>query len=374
MNQEIHMTKLLTQLKNDLHKTRRDYEEKIRKFERPKILSLDKEYLGEVHTVVAVDGSNSGVGKKLSKLGIYFITAADSRKKHSGFSSIQVVYLPEFLNHSEWEQHVDDQLDRIEVNNHKVHRLISDAGFDNLRDIPTQDIRKSPTKLIGFIRDIVEWAELYDLALKIKKRNEEFPTESEVVLLRDGSLLFTPRGEKFAKPVGELFEKTDVPIIGVSKRSKLLGELAVRKWLNKYIGRKNGSFLIEIPDDENSYLRKVYSDFLERYEEGFLVGEAKLYIVRFDPVPGNENYLLLNIPKYVRKDRERMISILNSIKKQCATVYPKPGIPWPIYRAHEKAAIYRSSEKILEHLVETSLDVETLKLIKELIKMEDMGI
>lgn len=369
------INKLLEELKKDLKKTKREIEENIKRFERPKIISLDKEYQGEVHSVVAVDGSTTGVGKKLSKVGIYFITVADSRKKVTGFNDIHVVYLPEFLNDEAWEEQVNRQLDRIELFSQKVHRFIRDADFSgvsSLQDIPTSYIRSSSSRLIGFLRDFIEWAELYDLALKVKAREEVFPTESEVLLLKDGSLLFTPRGERFAKPVGALFENTGVPLIGVSKTSKLLAQVAVRKWIKKYLGNRTGSFLIEMPDDAESTLRKVYSTFLRRYEEGFLVGDARLYIARFDPLPGNENYLLLNIPRYVYKDRDRMISLLNSVKKQCAAVYPKPGMPWPIYRAHEKATINRSVEKILEHLVESRIDSETLRLIKYVIEMEDM--
>lgn len=340
--------------------------DKVDELGEPEVYFLNKKAVSRFTSAVAVDAGESLFfgAFKIIGITIFMLATSDPKDEPQYF----FLYNGENLATEKSKEVILNQLsewyETIEIVKDFLNATGWSNGIKNPKDIFPPRMFNDSSECISVFREILEWAKLYNLAKQINElkknpilRNDNF------VLLRDGVLRFNNMGEGHTNTLREIFKNLDIPIIGVTKRSKLLLNPLVQMWLRKY----------GILDKKESFVVKLNKDFFERAEwslSRYYSGEIRFgnyHIVRFDSFPGNCNLFIVDIPDYI-DNWDEILNILSGLKFYTSTtVFPVPGYPYPLIEAHRRAKLDEDKVKLIENSLKRNLSQEHYEMLKNLI-------
>lgn len=335
---------------------------------KPEVYYLNRRSLRKFCSAVAVDAGESLFSGAFKMMGITLFSLATSNLKDEP----QYFLLFNGENFTEIENHkiIMRQLQEWYTTSPFIKNFLDATGwvsvFKDPEGILPPRTFSDPSECVSVFREIIEWAKLYELAVNIHEMKKRSPAKDiDFVILRDGVLRFNNMGESHSKILERLFKDLQIPILGVTKRSRLLLHPLVQIWLQKHniLGEKE-SFIIRLNDEFFEKARWA----LSRYYDGDM-RFGRYHIVRFDPYPGNCNLFIVDVPQYI-KNWEEVLNILSGLKDYTSTtVFPVPGYPYPLIEAHRHAKLDEGKTKLIENFLRRSLAPEHYTMLKNLIEI-----
>jgi hypothetical protein len=343
--------------------------------EPPEVYPLTRRSLLNICAAVAVDTGQTLFGGVLRNVGVALYQVASSQEKDEPKSYAFWVNpnLPDPTDPNEKletgkltrKDAIDIQLDRLLTEDQLVKGFAKVIGWTKIyqEGVMQPSCYKSASALSNFLREILEWAKLFEVASNLEKI-QSLGTGIQPVLLRDGTLRFAHTSEGVSTPLGKLFQNSKVPILGISKQSALLRSPVIILWLAKHrVYARGGPFMVKIDQD----MFKELGWRLERYfgEEGYRFGRYAL--VRFDPLPGSRNLFAVDIPEYLLKDLDNTLNLLSGVAQQStATSYPVPGYPISLRKVHDKVVFTDDKVYLLENCLRRSIPEGIYDLLRNL--------
>lgn len=334
---------------------------------KPELFPLDRGSAIHTYAVIAVDTGQSLFDGLLSYLGILLFqvaTSDDSPPKP------YVFYTSPYLNEVERETQVRQGLEALLAQDPVVKDFASlftqKMGYRKIYDYGVMPERcfTSAAELASFLRELVEWAALYDSAKRLNRLAVIGKGIIQPVVLRDGVLRFDAMGKGHSDALRKMFRELDIPIIGITKRSAFLRNPIVSHWLEYHrVFTTSGPFAVRL--SKQAFEELGYR--LEKYfgEGGEIRFGGSYILVRFDPLPGSHNLFVVDIPDYLIGDWQKVLFLLSGISYQgTATVYPVPGYPLALSKAHEKAHLTNEHIKFLEASIKEMLPPSVYNFLK----------
>lgn len=342
------------------------FADKVDELGKPDLYILNRKSVSRFTSAVAVDAGESLFFGAFKIIGItvFMLATSDPEDEPQYF----FLYNGENLTEEKSREIILGQLSEWYKNIQIIRDFLDITGWshgiENPENIFPPRMFNDSSECISVFREILEWAKLYNLAKQINELKKNPVVRSDnFVLLRDGVLRFNNMGESHSNILRKIFKDSSVCIIGVTKRSKLLLNPLVQMWL-----RKHG-----ILDEKEGFIVRLNEDFFERAKwalSRYYSGEIRFgnyHIVRFDPLPGNCNLFIVDIPDYIN-NWEEILNILSSLKSYTSTtVFPVPGYPYPLIEAHRRAKLDENKVKFIENSLKRNLSREHYEMLKNLI-------
>jgi len=311
---------------------------------------------------VAVDAGQSLFGGVLHQAGIAVFQVASSQEKEE--PRTYPFWVAPSLPDDEKKMAIQQKLEELASSDQSIQNFVTAMGWKHAYDGMQPGAYESAAAVGDYVRDLLEWSELYRLA-GILEGTRYLLQGFQPILLRDGALRFGTTAANISKPLGRLFSDLNVPIFGVTKDSLLLSNPVIRLWLRKHkVLECDGPFCVwmEAKDFEDLGWR------IERYfgKSGFRFGHYA--IIRFDGLPGSKDLFAVDIPDHLFDDhRDQVLLLLSGLIQQAsATAYPIPGYPIALRQAHNKVVLTDDRARMLENSLRRSLPPETYEFLKML--------
>jgi hypothetical protein len=370
------LTKIRDKVSRIIDEATKEIKEAVDFLEPPVVYPLNRIQLLNVCAAVAVDAGQTLFGGVLRNVGVALYQVASSQEKDEPKSYAFWVNpnLPDPTNPNEKiesgkltrKDAVNTQLDKLLNEDRLVLQFVRAMGWRKIyqEGVMQPSCYSSTPALSSFLREILEWAKLYEVAEKLREI-QSLGTGIRPVILRDGTLRFGHTSKGISIPLGKLFQDMSVPILGISKSSALLRSPVIVLWLAKYgVYAKGGPFMVRIDTE----MFEELGWRLKRYfgeEEGDRFGGYAL--VRFDPLPGSRNLFAVDIPKYILNNLDETQILLSEVARQStATSYPVPGYPISLRKVHDKVVFTEDKVYLLENCLRRSLPQEIYELLKNL--------
>lgn len=331
----------------------------------PEIHLLNRRTTLNICAAVAVDAGQSLFGGILRDVGIAVFQVASSQEDDRPKS--YAFWINPNLPDQERQGAIQSQLDQLLEADATVREFVEAMGWNTLYDtgvMPPSCYSSAPA-LSNFLRELLEWAKLYEVGKKLETI-QSLGTGIQPVLLRDGVLRFGHAQEGVNQPLGELFHKLKVPILGVSKKSALLRSPVIVSWLCLHGAYARGEpFMIRID-------AQMFRDLGWRLERYFGGEESRTRfgryaLIRFDPLSGSRNLFAIDIPDYLLNNFDDTVVLLSGVAQQStATSYPVPGYPIALRKVHDKVVFTDDKVYLLENSVRRSIPPAIYEFIKTL--------
>lgn len=327
----------------------------------PEVYALDRRVATQICAAVAVDAGQSLFKGSLQEAGIAIFQVASSLEQDEPRT------IPFWINpnlpEKQKEQYIDDELDKLFHQDKTVQDFVKAMKWQNANAAIQPSQKSSGGEVGNYVRDLLEWAELYRLAKILNDERElKISGHLQPILLRDGVLRFGATASNIANRLGELFEELKIPIFGLGKRSMLLKMPVIKAWLTLHkVYERKGAFCIWL----NEEMFRATGWKLDRYfgTDGFRFG--RYVLVRFDNMPSSRNVFAMDIPNYLYSNqKDEVLSLLSSIEQHIsATAYPLPGYPLPLQIAHDKVTLRNDRTQMLERALRTKISSEALDFL-----------
>lgn len=328
----------------------------------PNVDKLNRRAALQMCAAVAVDAGQSLFGGALRQAGIavFQVASSDEREEAKTYPFWVAPSLPE----EEKKAVVQQKLDELALSDPAIQSFVNAMGWRHAYGGMQPGAYRSAAAVGGYVRDLLEWSELYRLA-NVLNETRYLMQGFQPILLRDGALRFGTTAANVSKPLGDLFKNLNIPIFGVTKQSMLLRNPVILLWLKKHNVLQNGGpFCVWMESEE--FEKLGWS--IERYfgETGFRFGHYA--IVRFDSLPSSADLFAVDIPDYLfLHDRDQVLILLSGLIQQVsATAYPVPGYPIALQQAHNKVVVTQDRARMLENSLRRSLPPEAFEFLQML--------
>jgi len=344
-----------------LEESSKAIQEAAKKLPAPEVYTLDRRVATQICAAVAVDAGQSLFKGSLQEAGIAIFQIASSLEGDDPRT------IPFWINpnlpEDQKEQYIDAELERLFEQDKTVQDFVRAMKWQNAAGGIQPSQKSSGTEVGNYVRDLLEWAELYRLAKILnEERKLKVTGHLQPILLRDGVLRFGTTAANVAERLGKLFEELNIPIFGLGKRSMLLKLPVIKAWITLHkVHERAGAFCIWL--NEETFRATGWK--LDRYfgTDGFRFG--RYVLVRFDNMPGSRNIFAVDIPNYLYSNRkDDVLNLLSSIEQHIsATAYPLPGYPLPLQIAHDKVTLRNDRTQMLERALRTKISLEALEFL-----------
>jgi len=332
----------------------------------PEIYELNRRSTLQISAAVAVDAGQSLFGGILREMGIMLLQVASSEDERP---KSYVFWMNPILREEDKKQQVRNQFDRLADEDEMTRDFVKAMRWNRITEkhVMPPGCYAHISALANFVRELLEWAKLYKTALCLRDLHRSLPN-IQPVLLRDGTLRFDNMGEDHAKRLSSIFRNIGIPLLGVSKTSKLLRSPLITMWLKYHnIFDKKGAFLIKLDPE-------VFEELGYRLERYFGVEGSMRFgryvIVRFDPLPGSRNVFAIDVPHYYfdsESSFDNLLVILSGVAEHStATSYPVPGYPYALKKAHDRVVFTEDKVYLLENTLRRSLPPDIYDMLKSL--------
>lgn len=359
------LTKITDNVSKVIEEATKEIREAANSLQCPEIRSLNRRSTLNICAAVAVDTGQSLFSGVLRDVGVALFQVASSQENDEPKS--YAFWVNPNLPEEKRRKEIESRLDKLLESDSLVSEFVKSMGWNKIYDkgvMPPSCYSAAPS-LSNFLRELLEWAKLYDVAKKLEKI-QSLGTGIQPVLLRDGTLRFGHAQEGISKPLGRLFQNSKVPILGISKASALLRNPVIVLWLSKHkVYAKGGPVMVTIDP-------KMFEELgwrLERYYGGVesRTRFGKYALVRFDPLPGSRNFFAVDMPNLLIGDLNETIVLLSGVAQQStATSYPVPGYPIALRKVHNKVVFTNDKVYLLENSLRSSIPTEIYEFLKSL--------
>jgi len=338
----------------------------IESLPKPESYPLNRRSTLQISAAVAVDAGQSLFSGILREMGIMLLQVASSEDEAP---KSYVFWMSPILKDEDKKQQVQEQFDRLTEADEMIREFMEAMRWNRITDdaVMPPGCYEQINALGNFTRELLEWAKLRRTALELKEIYEKVPN-IQPILLRDGTLRFDNMAEAHARRLSEIFKNIGIPLIGISKSSKLLTSPLITMWLKLHgIFNQQGPFLIKL--DQTIFEELGYS--LERYfgVEGSM-RFGRYVIVRFDPLPGSRNIFAVDVPHYYFESESSLDSLLVILsgvaEHSTATSYPTPGYPYALKKAHERVVFTKDKVYLIENTLRRTLSPDVYEVLKTL--------
>ena len=373
------LTKITDNVSKVIDEATREIREAVDSLDPPEVYPLNRRSLLNICAAVAVDTGQTLFSGVLRNVGVALYQVASSQENDDPKSYAFWVNpnLPDPTDPNEKieagkltrKDAINAQLDKLLEQDQLVKDFVKSMRWVRIYQPGAMQpsCYTSAATLSSFLREVLEWAKLYEVARRLKEI-QSLGTGIQPVLLRDGTLRFAHTSEEVSTPLGKLFQDLKVPILGISKKSALLRSPVIVLWLAKHgVYARGESFMVRI--DKEMFKKLGWR--LERYfgEEGYRFGRYTL--VRFDPLPGSRNLFAVDVPEYTLDNLDETLVLLSGVAQQStATSYPVPGYPISLRKVHDKVVFTEDKVYLLENTFRRSTPQEIYELLKNLESFE----
>lgn len=357
----MNLDNFLAQGSRILEEASRAIQEAAKQLPEPQVYALDRRVATQICAAVAVDAGQSLFKGSLQEAGIAIFQIASSLEGDEPRT------IPFWINpnlpEDQKEQYIDNELETLFRQDQIVCDFVKAMKWTNASAGIQPNQKSSGSEMGGYVRELLEWAELYRLAKILdEERRLKVTGRLQPILLRDGVLRFGTTAKNIAQQLGKLFEELDIPIFGLGKRSMLLRMPVIKAWLTLHkIYDRSGAFCVWL--EEEAFHKTGWK--LDRYfgTDGFRFG--RYVLVRFDNMPGSRNIFAMDIPNYLYlNQKDQVLNLLSSIEQHIsATAYPMPGYPLPLQIAHDKVTLRNDRTQMLERALRTTISPEALDFL-----------
>ena len=357
---------IVNQAKDSLKTQLEIIKREIDSLPKPEVHELNRRSTLQISAAVAVDAGQSLFGGVLREMGIMLLQVASSEDETP---KSYVFWMNPILKDEDKKKQVKNQLDRLAEEDEMTKDFVKAMKWNKITEekVMPKGCYEEISPLGNFVRELLEWAKLYKTALFLRDLYPSLPN-IQPVLLRDGMLRFDNMGEDHARRLSRIFKNIGIPLLGVSKTSKLLRSPLITMWLKRHdIFNRKGAFLIKL--DPDVFERLDYR--LERYfgVEGSM-RFGRYVIIRFDHLPGSKNIFAIDLPHYYfdsESSFDNLLVILSGVAEHStATSYPVPGYPYALKKAHERVVFTKDKVYLLENTLRRSLPVDVYDMLKTL--------
>lgn len=334
----------------------------------PEIYDLNRRSTLQISAAVAVDAGQSLFGGILREIGIMLLQVASSEDitpKSYAFGMNPI------LRDDDKKEQVDNQLNKLPNEDEMISDFVRAMGWNKITDegVMPPGCYEQISAFGNFVRELLEWAKLYKTALELKEIYQKLPN-IQPVLLRDGPLSFG-NIQTHANKLSEIFKRIGVPLLGVSKTSKLLRSPLITMWLKLHnIFNRKGAFLVKPPYAKFREIGYSLSRYFGMEGENPKMKFGRYVIARFDPLPGSKNIFAVDIPHYYfdsGSSFDNLLVILSGVTEHStATSYPVPGYPYALKKAHERVEFTKDKIYLLENTLRRSLPPDVYDMLKSL--------
>jgi len=369
------LTKITDNVSKVIDEATREIREAANSLEPPEVHPLNRRSTLNICAAVAVDTGQTLFSGVLRNVGVALYQVASSQENDEPKSYAFWVNpnLPDPTDPNEKieagkltrKDAINVQLDKLLEKDQLVKGFVKSMSWSRIYQpgVMQPSCYSSSATLNSFLREVLEWAKLDEVARKLKEI-QSLGTGIQPVLLRDGTLRFAHTSEGVSTPLGKLFQDLKVPILGISKTSALLRSPVIVLWLAKHgVYARGGPFMVRI--DKEMFKKLGWR--LDRYfgEEGYRFGRYAL--VRFDPLPGSRNLFAVDIPEYLLNNLDETLVLLSGVAQQStATSYPVPGYPISLRKVHDKVVFTNDKVYLLENCLRRLMPDEIYDLLKNL--------
>lgn len=329
----------------------------------PEVYPLNYRTITQICAAVAVDAGQNLFKGALQEAGIAIFQIASSLEDEE--PRTVPFWVNPNLPEQEREKYIKRELDILFREDTTIQEFVKAMGWESAGDALQPSQMVSAANVTGYVRDLLEWAELYRLARRLaEERKLKVTGRLQPILLRDGVLRFGSTAANVANRLGQLFQDLDIPIFGIGKRSLLLRMPVVKAWLTLHrVHERRGPLCVWLHEEDFQRL----GWHLERYfgGDGFRFG--RYVLVRFDGMPGSRNFFAVDVPENLYKERIEVLRLLSSIEQHIsATAYPVPGYPLPLQIAHNKVNLRNTRAEMLERSIRTRVSNEAVDFLLNL--------
>lgn len=333
----------------------------------PEVHELNRRSTLQISAAVAVDAGQSLFRGILREMGIMLLQVAsseDEAPKSYAFGMNPI------LRDEYKKQQVEIQLNKWMDTDEMVRNFVMEMKWNKITEegIMPAGCYENIGTLGDFVRELLEWAKLYQIALSIKEIYQRLPN-IQPVLLRDGTLRFDHMGEYHTRRLYEIFKSIGIPLIGVSKTSKLLINPLITMWLKVHnVFNMHGAFLVKLPYDRFRELGFRLSRYFGTEEESPRIRFGRYIIGRFDSLPGSKNIFAIDVPHYYFETESSfndLLIILSGVAEHStATSYPIPGYPFALKKAHDRVVFTKDKVYLLENTLRRNLPPDIYNMLK----------
>ena len=287
---------------------------------RPKPISLHLADPGPMSVVatVATDGGENRLS--LAPIQLQVVRVADS---------LGEIYFEDFIAQSLTPEEI---LRFFFQSNERLQRFLSYLKLDWSQLLPRSDFQRS--QLLAMLRELMEWAALLKLASQPPMK----------LLIRDGLLRSVLLTDGVFQRLQEKFEKLTAKhghlLVGVAKRSRVLGYLSVALGLNESFSNGDPAYL-PIPAE----LEREAAPAQYRWIGSRAMG--LLHIARLDQ---GESVPLMPVD-IAGWQRERVDEAMTLLQQSAHASFPLRGYPQALVQAHEHARLGGLEIEMLERML-----------------------
>jgi len=333
----------------------------------PEVHELNRRSTLQISAAVAVDAGQSLFRGILREMGIMLLQVASSEDETA---KSYVFWLNPILTDEDKKQQVEIQLNKWMDTDEMIRNFVVEMKWSKItkEGIMPAGCYENICTLGDFVRELLEWGKLYQIALSLKEIYQRLPN-IQPVLLRDGTLRFDHMGEYHARRLSKIFKGIGIPLIGVSKTSKLLRNPLITMWLKVHnVFNTQGPFLVKLPYDRFRELGFRLSRYFGTEEESPRIRFGRYIIGRFDSLPGSKNIFAIDVPHYYFETESSfndLLIILSGVAEHStATSYPIPGYPFALKKAHDRVVFTKDKVYLLENTLRRSLPPDIYNMLK----------
>jgi len=333
--------------------------------EPPEVHPLNRRSTLNICAAVAVDTGQTLFGGILREVGVALFQVASCQENDQPKS--YAFWVNPNLPEEKRQGVIQARLDSLLKEDAIVREFVEAMGWSKIYEerVMPPSCYSSASALSNFLRELLEWAKLYEVGKKLEQIRS-LGTGIQPVLLRDGTLRFGHAQQGVNEPLGKLFHNLEVPILGISKRSELLRSPVIVLWLSRHgVYSKGGPFMVSIDTE-------MFKDLgwrLERYfgDEESRTRFGRYALVRFDPLPTSRNLFAVDVPDFLISNLDETLVLLSGVAQQStATSYPVPGYPIALRKVHDKVEFTDDKVYLLENSLRRSVPPETYEFLKNL--------
>jgi len=335
----------------------------------PEIYKLNRRSTLQISAAVAVDAGQSLFGGVLKEMGIMLLQVASSEDQTP---KSYVFWMNPILKDEDKKQQVQNQLDRLAEEDEMTKDFVKAIGWNKITEerVMPSGCYTNIGILGDFVRELLEWGKLYQTALSLKEIYQKL-LNIQPVLLRDGTLRFDHMGEAHARMLSKIFKDIGIPLLGISKTSKLLRNPLITMWLKVHnVFNTQGPFLVKLPYDRFRELGFRLSRYFGTEEESPKMRFGRYIIGRFDSLRRSKNIFAIDVPHYYFESESSfndLLVILSGVAEHStATSYPTPGYPFALKKAHDRVVFTKDKVYLLENTLRRSLPPDVYDMLKSL--------
>jgi len=251
---------------------------------------------------------------------------------------VQVVRVADSLGEIYFEEFIAQSLTPEEIlrfffqSNERLQRFLRYLELDWSQLLPRSDFHRS--QLLAMLRELMEWAALLKLASQPPMK----------LLIRDGLLRSVLLTEEVFQRLREKFEQLTVKhghlLVGVAKRSRVLGYLSVALGLNESFRNGDPAYL-PVPAELEREAAPAQYRWIGNRAMGLL------HIARLDR---GESVPLMPVD-IAGWQQERVDEAMSLLQQSARASFPLRGYPQALVQAHEHARLGGLEIEMLERML-----------------------